>query len=132
MSLHDGRGPLTACNSQFLLHSSLQLLDRQATRNMDMLELIPALHNLLAAASNKVAKPVVDTVEQWLVAQESRLGATADGAPTVCGWLKKVNSKKIGSKRRWVVLDGTTLLYYSDRAVRVVVFVVVVVAVAGV
>jgi hypothetical protein len=35
----------------------------------------------------------------------------------VSGWLKKSGQSTINAKRRWVVLDGTSLVYYVDRAV---------------
>lgn len=33
------------------------------------------------------------------------------------GWLKKVGTTKLTSTRRWVVLDGQTLMYFKDDTV---------------
>ena len=35
----------------------------------------------------------------------------------MCGWLRKLDSHKITQRRRWVVLDGSHMMYYEDRAV---------------
>lgn len=35
----------------------------------------------------------------------------------MCGWLKKLRKVKMVGQMRWVVLDGSKLMYYEDRAV---------------
>ena len=35
----------------------------------------------------------------------------------VSGWLRKLDSHKITMRKRWVVIDGSNLMYYEDRAV---------------
>jgi hypothetical protein len=45
-------------------------------------------------------------------------GHTTCQNPVVSGWLKKSGQSTIKAKSRWVVLDGTSLMYFVDRAVR--------------
>lgn len=73
-----------------------------------------------AESRGRVPHESVDAIEQWIERRQRSLHRAnlVDESPVVCGWMRKSGQSSLKSKNRWVVLDGTSLMYYEDKAVR--------------
>jgi hypothetical protein len=101
----------------FFENASLQLLEYKSSLRKHLASLVPALQTLVS--DPKAAKsPAGEAVQRWLAAfeQESVKGRGASAGVGMSGWLKKLSARGVTAKRRWVVLDGTRLIYYGDKS----------------
>jgi len=103
---------------QFFSAAAMQLLDHRGDSRREIAAVVPALLTLLS--DNKVARtPAGEVVKRflgWFEAEHQQVAATT--GIVKFGWMRKISSSGFTTHRRWVVLDGTTLMYYGDQAVR--------------
>ena len=117
-----GGGDALGPDGQFFLSSSLQLMEDVSRRRAEINQVLPILRMLLDAKRGALGSRDQDSLarlQEWVRNQEeerSRMQRFKDSV--VSGWLKKLDSHKITQRKRWVVIDGSNLMYYEDRAVR--------------
>jgi hypothetical protein len=90
--------------------AALQLSEAAARRKRELSFLLPAMQQLLR--ESKIAHtPLGDSLSSWLSSMSKETEAPS---PLKCGWLWKQSRSGLSRKKRWVVLDGAALMYYSS------------------
>lgn len=113
MTLSDAPASVPSTVSGFYAAAALQMLEEKSRVESSLKELVGHLHKLLGDARAKLPVDSTGPVEAWLQLQFP----SQTSAHGMSGWLRKSGKKSITVKKRWVVLDGTSLMYYKDRSV---------------
>jgi hypothetical protein len=113
MSLPEAPLVVPSTVTGFYAAAALQMLEEKSRVEASLKDLVGHLHRLLGEARSKLPADATGPVEAWLQ-QQFPSQTSAHG---MSGWLRKSGKKSITVKKRWVVLDGTSLMYYKDRSV---------------
>jgi len=99
----------------FFSNACNQMLDDRGAVRRELARVMPALLSLVA--DDRVAQsPVGMAVQQFIdrMGADNRKASATTGVVR-CGWLGKPSGSGLTTHRRWVVLDGTNLMYFRDR-----------------
>lgn len=96
----------------FWTTAALELSEASAKKKRELTVLLPALRRLLHDSG--VDKSVFGaSLGAWVQTMQAELASSpAAGAVSKTGWLRKQSRSGLSSKLRWVVLDGSRLMYY--------------------
>eukprot|EP01138_Halocafeteria_seosinensis_P010349 gb/GECG01010567.1/.p1 GENE.gb/GECG01010567.1/~~gb/GECG01010567.1/.p1 ORF type:complete len:800 (+),score=93.51 gb/GECG01010567.1/:1-2400(+) len=97
-------------------YAALQLLEESSAKQNEVSAILPELQMILSGDLKGSIKDAAETkVKKWVDKQKQIKERKRPTRKTqLSGWLKKVGTSKLTSTRRWVVLDGQTLMYFRD------------------
>lgn len=91
--------------------AAIELSEASSTRRRELAVLLPALQRLLHD-SGVEKSPYGATLASWARTMQDELAPPPSGVLLKSGWLRKQNRSGLSTKLRWVVLEGSRLMYY--------------------